>query len=296
MRKAVLGATGAQVTVLGWGGQEIRDSDAETVRAVIGGALDAGLNVIDTAECYGRSEELIGEAVADRRKEYLLFSKCGHEGMDGLPDWEPRMLERSIERSLARLRTDVIDLMQLHTCSKEVLERGDVIEVLRAARRKGKVRWIGYSGDGEAALFAVRCGAFDVLQTSLNIFDQESMARAIPAARERGMGVIAKRPLGNAVFRHAARPANPYHHEYWDRMRALAYDFLHGTPEAAAETALRFTLSVEGVSTAIVGTSSPGRWKSNAALAEKGPLPAALVQEIRARWNEVSQGAWPGQN
>lgn len=284
------------VTVLGFGGEEIRGSDAATVERVIGDALDAGLNLIDTAECYGRSEELIGEALAHRRSEFYLFSKCGHEGVDGLPDWDPRMLELSIDRSLKRLKTDVLDLMQLHSCPREELEKGPVIEVLLEARRKGKLRYLGYSGDGDAARYALRCGAFEVLQTSLSIFDQEAASLTIPEAREKGMGVIAKRPLGNAVFRHADRPENPYWQVYWDRMRALDYDFLGGDAEAAAELALRFTLSVEGVGTAVVGSSKPGRWRSNALIAEKGPLPPELMTYIRTRWDLVSGGQWQGQN
>ncbi|HEV2802658.1 MAG TPA: aldo/keto reductase [Pyrinomonadaceae bacterium] len=300
MEKRVLGQTGMHVSVLGFGGSEIGYGQAsvETVERLLGSALDAGLNVIDTAECYLTSEELIGRAVSHRRKDYHLFTKCGHASGLELPDWHPRLLEQSIERSLERLRTDHIDLLQLHSCSEEVLRQGDVIEVLRRAREAGKTRFIGYSGDGHAALYAVECGAFDTLQTSVNIADQQALELTLPEARTRSLGVIAKRPIANAVWRHNARPTDTYVQPYWDRLQQLDYEFLRdGSADASAavSTALRFTLSVPGVHTAIVGTEKPERWRQNAALLAAGGLPAAEFEAIRARWRERAGADWEGE-
>ena len=93
------------VSVLGFGGSEIgyQRASGRTVARLLGGALDAGLNVIDTAECYERSEELIGKAVGGRRDDFYLFTKCGHAGSFGNADWRPASLLKSIERSLDRL-------------------------------------------------------------------------------------------------------------------------------------------------------------------------------------------------
>jgi aryl-alcohol dehydrogenase-like predicted oxidoreductase len=297
MEKRVLGKTGMSVSVLGFGGSEIGYGQAavETVERLLGGALDAGLNVIDTAECYVTSEELIGRAVSHRRADYHLFTKCGHAAGIDLPDWDARLLEQSIERSLRRLRTDHLDLLQLHSCSEEVLRQGDVIEVLRRAREAGQTRYIGYSGDGRAALYAVECGAFDTLQTSVNVADQESLELTLPPARARGLGVIAKRPIANAVWKNAARPADPYVQPYWDRLRQLDYEFLRGDMTEAVSTALRFTLSVPGVQTAIVGTEKPERWRQNAALLAEGALDAAQFEAIRARWAERAGADWAGE-
>ncbi len=297
MEKRMLGRTGMEVTVLGFGGAEIgyEGASEETVARVLGSALDAGLNVIDTAECYAASEELIGKAVADRRGEFFLFTKCGHAaGLAGV-DWNPRMLEQSIDRSLQRLRTDRLDLLQLHSCSEEFLRRGEVIEVLQRARKAGKTRFIGYSGDQEAARYAVECGAFDTLQTSISIADQQAIDLTLPSARERGMGVIAKRPIANAAWRHATRPESEYVQPYWERLQQLEYPFLQGEMSQAAGTALRFTLGVPGVTTAIVGTTRPGRWGENAAILAAGPLPDARFAAIRARWQEVATPEWIGQ-
>lgn len=297
MEKRQLGKTGMRVTALGYGGAEIgfQGESEETVARLLGSALDAGLNVIDTAECYGSSEELIGKAVAARRKDYYLFTKCGHSSGLDLPNWDLQMLEQSIERSLKRLQTDCVDLIQLHTCSEEMLRQGDVIAVVQKARDAGKTRYIGYSGDSKAALYAVQCGAFDTLQTSVNIADQECIDLTLPVAAQNGVGVIAKRPIANAAWKTGQKPENSYVHTYWDRLQELDYDFLKGDLNASIATALRFTLTAPGVGTAIVGTANPERWQQNAALAEQGLLPQAEFEAIRARWKAIAKPEWIGQ-
>src|SRR3954453_2200644 len=164
------GGTDMRVGVLGFGGAEIgfEEAEPEAVARLLGEALDAGLNVIDTAECYLGSEDLIGQAVAGRRQDYYLFTKCGHPEQPGVGDWRPESLLASIERSLRRLRTDQVDLVQLHSCSEDDLKKGDVIAALQTARDRGHTRYIGYSGDGEAAEYAIESGVFDALQTSVS--------------------------------------------------------------------------------------------------------------------------------
>lgn len=284
-----------QVSALGFGGSEIgyeRASPALVAR-LVGQALDAGLNVIDTAECYERSEALLGQALGARRSQCCLFTKCGHPHGWGRGDWRPSSLLASIERSLRRFCTNHVDLVQLHSCSEAELRRGDVIRALETARERGLTRFIGYSGDGAAARAAVECGAFDTLQTSVSIADQEALDLTLPLARERDMGVIAKRPLANAAWLAPRVARGAYEHEYWRRLQALNYPFL-GASDAVA-TALRFTLSVPGVHTAIVGTARPGRFEDNARAVARGPLPAADMAAIRARWTEVAVGSWVGQ-
>ncbi len=283
------------VSILGFGGSEIgyQGVSGRTVERLLGGALDAGLNVIDTAECYEDSEALIGRALGARRAQVRLFTKCGHAGGWGRADWRPASLLSSIERSLRRLATDHVDLIQLHSCALAQLRKGDVIAALERARERGWARYIGYSGDGAAARYAIECGRFDTLQTSVSLADQEALELTLPLARERGLGVIAKRPLANVAWRYARRPAEPYYQDYWARLRVLDYDFLKGP--AAVATALRFTLTAPGVHTAIVGTTKPERWPANAALLAEGVLPAAQFDRIRARWRQVAQASWQGQ-
>jgi aryl-alcohol dehydrogenase-like predicted oxidoreductase len=201
----------------------------------------------------------------------------------------------SIERSLKRLRTDRVDLVQLHSCSADELRKGDVIAALQKAREKGYTRYIGYSGDAEAALYAVESGAFDSLQTSVSIADQQCIELTLPLARDRKLGVIAKRPIANAAWRYTQKPENAYHQPYWERLQKLDYHFLKGDSAIAVATALRFTLSVPGVCTAIVGTTKPGRWRENAALLEPGPLPGNEFVAVRERWREAADSSWVGQ-
>ncbi|HEY9871651.1 MAG TPA: aldo/keto reductase [Candidatus Obscuribacterales bacterium] len=297
MEKRVLGKTGMHVSALGFGGAEIglQGISAQTVTELLNGALDAGLNVIDTAECYGDSEEMIGTAVSHRRKDVYLFTKCGHGETYYEPRWRYDEILACIERSLKRLQTDYLDLVQLHSCSLETLGREEAIRALQKAKQDGKTRFIGYSGDGEAAKYAIECGVFDTLQTSISIADQEAIDLTLPLARDRGMGVIAKRPIANAAWRTGSRPENEYVQPYWERLQELKYDFIDGDPERSVEIALRFTLSVPGVHTAIVGTTKPGRWLENARLVEKGPLPPEQYEAIRKRWQQVSGPAWEGQ-
>ncbi len=297
METRQFGKTDMRVSVLGFGGAEIgfEQASPDDVAQLLTTALDAGLNVIDTAECYLASEELIGQTVSKERKRYFLFTKCGHPERPGVEDWRKDSLLESIVRSLLRLQTDRVDLIHLHTCSEEELRKGEVIEALQEARKKGYTRYIGYSGDSSAARYAIECGVFDSLQTSVNIADQEALDLTLPLAREKGMAVIAKRPIANAAWRYAEKPTNWYHQAYWERLQKLDYDFLKGDPAKAASIALRFTLSVPGVQTAIVGTKNPRRWPENAELLKAGPLPKEQFEAIRARWKEIADPSWIGQ-
>lgn len=295
MEKRQFGNTDMVVSLLGFGGAEIGLHGAEQreVSQLLGSALDSGLNVIDTAECYGNSEELIGEAVSHRRDEFYLFTKCGHgDNMEG--KWDKGSLLQSIERSLKRLRTDVVDLVQLHSCDLAELKKGEVIEALVEARERGYTRYIGYSGDRDEAVFALECGAFDALQTSLSIADQEAIDLTMPLARERNVGVIVKRPIANAIWLQDERPADEYYQAYWDRLVELDYDFLKGDVKEGVGTALRFAASVPGVSTLIVGTRKPGRWGENANVLREGVLPMDVYGGIRKRWEMVAEG-WRGE-
>ena len=190
-------------------------------------------------------------------------------------------------------KRDRVDLVQLHTCSEEILRAGEVISVLQKARDAGKTRFIGYSGDSQAARYALECGAFDTLQTSVSIADQEPITLTLPLALERGVGVIAKRPIANAVWTKETLTADNYQYPYWHRLQTLGYDFLQ--TDEAVSIALRFTLAQSAVATAIVGTKNPERWGQNARLLDAGPLSPGQIQAIRARWQEVAQPDWTGQ-
>jgi len=295
MEKRILGKTGMLVSVLGFGAAEIgyQGATQSDIDKLLNSALDSGLNAIDTAECYVDSEEKLGKSVSHRRGEYFLFTKCGHAGNFHAGAWGAAEIAASIETSLKNLKCDYVDLVQLHSCDRDILARGEAVEALQKAKKAGKTRFIGYSGDGEDALAALQLDVFDTLQTSVSIFDQSCIDLTLPLAKEKNIGVIAKRPIGNAVWRFKTKPSESYVHEYWERCQKLAYDFLKG--EEAGETALRFTLSQPAVSTMIVGTTKPGRWQENAAMVKAGVLSDDQVKTIRQRWGEIATPDWVGQ-
>ena len=297
MEKRKFGKTDMEFSVLGFGGAEIgwNGETAETVEELLNSALDAGLNVIDTAAAYRTSEELIGKAVSKRRKEFYLLSKCGALDAFTREDWSKKGILETIENSLRALKTDYLDIAQLHSCSAEILRRGDCLEGLERAQEKGYTRYIGYSGDNEDAKYALELNFFDSLQTSVSIADQSAIDGNIPLAVEKGLGVIAKRPIANAVWRHDAKPADAYHHEYWERIQKLKFEFLKKSLAEATATALRFTLSIPGIDTMIVGTTRPKRWEENARYVGEGALSDEEFEAIRERWQEVSDESWTQQ-
>jgi aryl-alcohol dehydrogenase-like predicted oxidoreductase len=298
VERRILGKTALEVSVLVFGAAEIgyENTDAATVDRMVGSALDAGVNAIDTGECYVDSEEKIGSAVSHRREKVLLFTKCGHaSGLDG-EDWTSELIRRSVDRSLRRLRTDRLDLLQLHSCSAALLKRGDVIRALQDARDSGKTRYIGYSGDGVDALAAIETRAFDTLQTSINLADQEAITLTVPRALEQSMGVLAKRSLANAAWKYENKPENPYHHEYWDRLKRIDYLFLRiGRLEDSLATALRFTLSVPGVTAAITGSKSADHLRQNLRAVPPYTLPSDQFECIRTIWSDRASPTWTGQ-
>lgn len=297
MEKRNLGKTGLEVSVLGFGGAEIGFNPNQTqaeVDLLLNSALDSGLNLIDSAAGYLTSEQMIGKAVSHRRKEFYLITKCG--ALDGFSreDWSKKGILETIETSLRNLKTDYLDIAQLHSCSAEILRQGDCLEGLFRAQEKGHTRFIGYSGDNGDAKTAVEMEVFDTLQISVNIADQTPLEN-IKLAQHKGLGVIAKRPIANAVWRHSGKPTNSYHHEYWERIKKLQYPFLNKSLEEASAIALRWTLSIEGIATAIVGTTRPNRWQENAKYVAEGKLSDEEFSAIRERWNEIADENWIGQ-
>jgi aryl-alcohol dehydrogenase-like predicted oxidoreductase/GrpB-like predicted nucleotidyltransferase (UPF0157 family) len=306
MEAAILGKTGLKVSRLGGGLAEIGASaDASTVGRLLNAALDGGINFLDTAACYGDSEEWIGRTISHRRREYILATKAGHitGGYEG-EAWTARTILDSVERSLKRMKTDHLDLVQLHSCGVDILERGEVIQALLEARRSGKTRYIGYSGDHEAALWAIESGQFDTLQTTFNLVDQGARMAVFPRARAKGMGIIAKRPIANAAW---GAPASSDSVREWYRQRAGAILDMGPLPAAPHDPiflALGFVLAHEEVDTAIVGTRNPDHMRANVEAVESSlPLPAEVIQELQRRFDQLDMArrieivpynpAWP---
>jgi aryl-alcohol dehydrogenase-like predicted oxidoreductase len=295
----VLGRTGADVTILGFGamelrgqprGPEIADQDAGRL---LNAVLDGGINLIDTSPDYGRSEELIGSSIGHRRDEFFLASKCGCplEVPASTPppyphDYSPGNVRAGVERSLRRLRTDRLDLVQVHMSpSKAVLEDNQTVQTLADLRAEGKVRFIGMSGILPHLADHIAMGVFDVFQIPYSAV-QRDHEDLITAAADGGAGTLIR---GGAARGAASADKNwragPLSQEPGVAQRNWETSGIAGLLDAAGissmEFVLRFTLSHPGLSTTIVGTSSPAHLASNIAVAEAGPLPADLYDEAR---------------
>ncbi len=291
MEKRKLGNTDLQVSRLGVGLAEISSlslDQVDTVARLLNTALDNGINLLDTAACYGNSEELIGKAVADRRDEFVLSTKAGHVAGEytGRP-WTGETVRDSIDRSLRRLQTDHLDAVLLHSCNIRILEAGDVIEALQEAKQAGKTRYIGYSGDNESGRWAVESGLFDILETSYNLVDQRARRLLFPEATEQGMGIIAKRPIANAAWGADSSPSS-YADEYFRRAEIMLEEGpVPGAPDDPILLALGFTLANESVDTAIVGTSDPDHMQENIRMVEQQlPIAEEAVQALKDRFYE----------
>ena len=303
----VFGRTGLRVSPLGFGGAPIGNmkTDGAVVAEILAMLLDHGVNVIDTAHAYFGSEEAIGAAIGARRDDYVLVSKCGSKFThDDLPPaWTPEYIRATIDRSLQRLRTDRIDVMLLHSCDLETLQRGEVLDTVLEARAAGKVRFAGYSGDNEAVARAAAHPEIAVVQTSISMCDQRNVDQALPVTTANDVGVMAKRPVANGAWKtregqyeRYLRYAEPYH-ERFERMGLdlAALREACGSDIEWPEIALRFTLAMPGVHTAIVGTTNPTSVAANLCAVTRGPLPDAAVEMIRAAYRSADpDAAWPG--
>jgi aryl-alcohol dehydrogenase-like predicted oxidoreductase len=279
MPRRAFGNTGLEVSALGLGGGQVGNSNLPepVAERLLHQVLDLGLNLIDTARGYGLSETRIARYLGQRRPEMVLSTKVGY-GVPGVSDWTGDAVRLGIDEALRTLQTDWIDIVHLHSCSLEVLQRGDVITALDNARQAGKVRVAAYSGENEALDFAVASGRFQAVQTSISLADQRNLATALPQMQARGLGVIAKRPVANAPWRFETRPYGQYAEEYWYRWQTMR---LNARGLDWQELALRFVAFLPGVHTCIVGTANSEHLAHNAKLLARGPLPADQVDEIR---------------
>ena len=292
MEQRRFGITGLSVSAVGLGTVQlgrpaVTESDAELL---LNAALDAGITLIDTARGYDLAEERIGRHLAHRRDQFILSTKCGYK-IDGVPDWTAECITRGVDAALRRLHTDHIDIMHLHSCPRETLERGEVIDALDAARRAGKVRVAAYSGENDALDFALASGRFQSIQCSINICDQGVLRERLPTAARLGLGVLAKRPLANAFWRFAERPIGDYCEEYWSRSREMQLS----PPDIGwAAFAARFAAMLPGVSAIIFGTASPAHLREVIAAVDQGPLPPNALSAMLSAFAEAGAD-WPGQ-
>lgn len=288
MKKRALGETDLWVSVLGFGAMHLNDerTSEDDAGRLMNLVLDAGINLIDTARGYGLSEERIGRHVAHRRSEYVLSTKVGY-GIPNFADWTYDCIVAGVEAACQRMRTDVIDIVHLHSCPLQILEKGEVVRALEDCKSSGKLRVAAYAGDNAELRWAIESGRFGSVQTSVNVCDQFNLRQHLPQAQSRGLGVIAKRPLAGAVWRFGDRPGDHAEGQYWDRFHTMGMD-----PQGLdwGELALRFSAFAPGVTSAIVGTNKPENFQRNLDIVNRGPLDAATQALITQTFAACDSG------
>ena len=252
--------------------------------------LDLGLSLVDTARSYGLSEERIGRHIAHRRDEFVLSTKVGY-GIEGIADWTYDCVVAGVEAARGRLRSDVLDIVHLHSCGLDLLETGEVAQALADCAARGWLRVAAYSGDGAVLRHAVLSGEFGGVQASANLCDQQSL-RTLAEAAACGIGTIAKRPLAGQPWRATTPPGDDVHADYWRRFQVLQREFGFEADDWEA-LALRFVAWAPGVDCAIVGGTDPRHLERNAAAVAEGPLVPTQGAAIRAAFARVGDH-WPG--
>ena len=251
MIKKVLGRTGLEVTQLGYGSMGVRGPRTWGIRVVseqeaesfLNGVLDAGINFVDTSPDYGISEQRIGQYISSRRSEFYLATKCGcaytqhedHLEIDHV--WKKEVIERNIETSLRRLRTDYVDILQFHGGDAETLQREGLIDVLVSLREQGLIRWIGMSSSLPRLPALIELGIFDTFQIPYSCLAPEH-DEWITRAAESGAGIIIRG--GIAQGGPDAEIQRPALNDVW--ARAKLDEVLTGEM-SRAELILRYTLA-----------------------------------------------------
>ena len=297
LTKRTLGRTGLEVTDLSygamevrgsriWGGRAVTEQQAETILHAV---LDSGINFIDTANDYGRSEEFIGKYLSTRRGEFYVATKCGctvihkDENTDDTPHvWTRENLFRGLHESLERMKTDYIDVMQLHNPSVEQTEQGDLVAVLQEMKQQGKVRWIGCSATHPHIEAYIQSGVFDVFQIPYSALERQH-EEAITLAGLADAGTIIRGGVARGEPGVGLGDGGR-----WTSFEKAGLDELRAEGESPTAFLLRFTLSHPEMDTTIVGTLIPEHLQENVRIAEQGPLPADVYAEAKRRLSAAS--------
>jgi aryl-alcohol dehydrogenase-like predicted oxidoreductase len=264
-----------------------------------------GVNFFDTADVYGngRSEEMLGKALAADWKNVYVASKAGNVVRNGVggKDWSREHLVRSCEDSLKRLKKDVIDLYQLHNPDENEIRNGDWPETLELLQREGKIRWYGVSVFlPEEALAVLERGKGQVIQLGYNALRLEMEPQVLPLAQKKNVGIIARVPLYYGILAGKFKPDHKFadddHRSHTlapammkelvpraERLRNLA-GIAAGDSTAFGKWSLKFILANPAVSTVIPGARNPHQAEKNSGASDGQPLSKDQVEATRKMW------------
>lgn len=297
-----LGNTDLAISVLGYGasplGNEFEEIDATEGERAVHTAIDRGVNFFDTSPYYGRtlSEERLGKALGAKRKDIVLATKCGRYDIDKF-DFSAQRVRRSIEESLRRLRTDYIDVFQMHDI--EFVSREQVIdEALPAARemqQQGKCRYVGITALPLGILkdVASRSRVDSILsyaRYNLMVRDLDDVLR--PFCEENGIGMINASPLHLRILTERGAPewhaAAPEVKEAGAKIAALC----RSAGVDVADAALRFCFDYPYCASTLVGMSKTRHVRKNLAVFDS-EMPPDLLPRIDALVESVKNRIWP---
>jgi aryl-alcohol dehydrogenase-like predicted oxidoreductase len=223
MKYRRLGRTGLKVSVVGvgtwqFGGEWGKTFTAQEVNAMLERAKALGINLIDTAECYGDhlSESLIGQAIEHEREDWIIATKFGHKfhgRFDRTYHWTPAEVREQLEASLKALRTDYVDIYQFHSGDDEAFDQEGLWEMLNAQVEAGKIRYLGISIGSNDNLYqtskATEVNA-DVIQVIYNRLDKTPEQRVFPSCIEQDLGVLARVPLASGFLSGKYKPGTRF--------------------------------------------------------------------------------------
>jgi aryl-alcohol dehydrogenase-like predicted oxidoreductase len=298
---AIGGVADAGGTPLGWG----RANDDESL-AAIRRARDLGVTFFDTADSYGygRSESLLGIVLSRKRQDTIIATKVGVvRSSDGRArkDFSREHISHAVDGSLRRLRTDYIDLYQLHNPTLDDLKRDDLHEAMSRLQEVGKIRYWGVSvTTPEEGIEIVNRGWGYSLQVLYNVLNQAPAAELFPLAKQKGYGIIARVPLASGLLTGKFRPDTTFNaddvrqnfltpkrlEEVIPRVDE-AKSIIGGTARSLAEGALRFVLANDAVSTTIPGMRNVRQAEMNVA-ADEVRIPQDVVDKLRSRLGDYN--------
>lgn len=298
---AIGGATSAGGVPVGWG----RTQDDESM-AAIRRAVELGITFFDTADIYGhgRSESLLGIVLSRRRKDVVIATKVGvsrTSAEDHIKDFSKKHIYLAVDASLRRLRTDYIDVYQLHNPTIADLEREEIQDAMATLQNLGKIRVWGVSVTTPSeGIEIIRRGWGYTLQVLYNILNQSPERELLPLAKERGYGIIARVPLASGLLTGKYRadssfPSSDIRQNFLTPRRLVeaiarvdeARSIVSGTTRSLTEAAIRFPLAHAAVSTVIPGAKSAHQVELNAAAAN-AQLPDEVVAKLRSRLGDYN--------
>jgi aryl-alcohol dehydrogenase-like predicted oxidoreductase len=307
MEYRTLGRTGLKVSAIGLGtmvhaGHFGPMSDAESLSA-IDAALDLGVNFIDTSDAYGAgySETLLGKALKGKRDKVILATKGGNVMVGpnrGKTDFSAAYISRVMDESLMRLQTDYVDLYQLHNPNVEIIERGEVWELLAQRKKEGKIRHYGVSINKiEEGLATLKSGRSDTIQIEYNMLVQDPAQELFPLAQKANVGVIARVPLRRGLLSGKFTPADQQRFQGEDvRARNFAGDlftkeltkvealrFLAKPGRSLAQAAIAFCIAHPAVGVVIPGARNAQQMRENAAAVDQ-KLTSKELAKISELW------------